>query len=156
MNEVSNHDHTTEDRLLAELAGALHDVDPVPDAVIEAAKVSYTWRTVDAELAELVYDSAAADLAGVRGGEGTRQVTFRAPGIEIEVAVVAEGARRIIGQLVPPQRASVELRFQSDSVTTESDDLGRFTFDEVPIGPISLRCTLGDGESVVQTDWMLL
>jgi hypothetical protein len=155
MSEVSNNDHTTEERLLAELAAALGDVDPVPESVIEAAKASYTWRTVDAELAELVFDSASAELTGVRGAEGTRQVTFRAPGIEIEVAVVAEAARRIVGQLVPPQTASVELRFQGDSVTTGSDDLGRFAFDEIPVGPISLRCTLEDG-TVVQTDWMLI
>lgn len=152
------HDHDPDDRLMAELAAAVEAGDPVPTAVIDAAKASYTWRTVDAELAELVFDSAFEELAGVRGGEETtRQVTFRAPGVEIEVAVLSEGARRIIGQLVPPQPAEIELRYGSDARTVQSDHLGRFTFHDVPVGPISLRCTFGDDESqVVQTDWMLL
>ena len=152
------HDHRSDDQLMAELVAAIEAGDPVPAAVTAAAKASYTWRTVDAELAELVFDSASEELAGVRGGEeSTRQVTFRAPGVEIEVAVLSEGARRIIGQLVPPQQAEIELRYGSDARTVRSDHLGRFTFHDVPVGPISLRCTFGDDDAqVVQTDWMLL
>lgn len=155
---MKHQDHHPDEQLLADLAAAIDAADPVPDAVLEAAKVSYTWRTVDAELAELVFDSAVEELAGVRSGEeSTRQITFRAPGVEIEVAVMSEGARRIIGQLVPPQQAEIELRFGTETRTVNSDNLGRFTFHEVPVGPISLRCLLGgDDATVVQTDWMLL
>ena len=37
-----------------------------------------------AELAELVFDSATEELVVVRAESDTRQVTFRAPGVEIE------------------------------------------------------------------------
>ena len=74
-----------DDRLLDLLTRALSQADPVPEHVVEAARASFTWRTIDAELAELVYDSAGEELVGVRSAEATRQVTFRAPGIEIEV-----------------------------------------------------------------------
>ena len=146
-----------DEQLLSDVGAAIAAADEVPAAVIEAAKASFTWRTVDAELAELVFDSASEELVGVRSGdEATRQMTFRAPGVEIEVAVLSEGARRIIGQLVPPQQAEIELRYGTETKRVMSDHLGRFTLHDVPVGPISLRCIYGDDASVVQTDWMLL
>lgn len=154
-NEGWDIETMTDDELLATLGRALREADPVPSQVTEFAKAGYGWRTIDAELAELVFDSAVEELAGVRSDDETRQVTFRAPGVEIEVAVLAEGARRIIGQLVPPQPAEIELRFNGESRSTQSDHLGRFAFHDVPTGPISLRCDLGDDQTV-QTDWMIV
>lgn len=142
-------------QLLAVLGKVLDAADPVPAAVTEFAKAGFGWRNLDAELAELVFDSATEELVGVRSAADTRQVTFRAPGVEIEVAVVAEGTRRIVGQLVPPQPATIELRHGKQHQTTESDSLGRFTFHDVPAGPISLRCDLG-GDQSVQTDWLIV
>ncbi len=157
---MTNHNHVDyeemDDQGLIEVLGEVLDaVDPVPAAVTEFAKAGFGWRNIDAELAELVYDSATEELAGVRSESETRQVTFRAPGVEIEVAVVDEDSRRIVGQLVPPQRATIELRFGTERQTTESDSLGRFTFHDVPTGPISLRCDLG-GDQSVQTDWLIV
>lgn len=146
-------DHVSDEELLAALGRALNEAEPVPRAVSEYARAGFGWRTLDAELAELVFDSAVEELVGVRGEE-TRQVTFRSPGLEIEVAVLDEGSRRIIGQLVPPQATAIEMRHDGHSVETRSDDLGRFTFDGVPTGPISLRCSLGG--MTVQTDWVVV
>ncbi len=148
-------DTMDDDELLAEVGRVLDVVDPVPHAVTEYAKAGFGWRNIDAELAELVYDSATEGLVGVRSDSETREVTFRAPGVEIEVAVVGEGTRRIVGQLVPPQMATIELRFGGEQRLTESDTLGRFSFDDVPPGPISLRCDLG-GDQSVQTDWLIV
>ncbi len=145
----------TDDELLAALATVIERADPVPVAVTEYAKAGYGWRTIDADLAELVFDSALDELAGVRSEGDSRQVTFRAPGVEIEVAVLSEGTRRIIGQLVPPQQAEIELRFAGQAKTARSDHLGRFTFQDVPTGPISLRCRLEDAQTV-QTEWLIV
>lgn len=147
--------HDPDDRLLDELSSALDATDPVPDRFVAAAKESFTWRTIDIELAELVFDSAEAELAGVRGSDSTRQVTFQAPGFEIEVAIISDGSRRLVGQVVPAQVGTVELRFGDQSMTTEADTLGRFSFEDVPLGPISLRLEIGDG-AVVQTAWTLV
>lgn len=144
-----------DDELLEVLGHVLDTVDPVPPQVTEYAKAGFGWRNIDAELAELVYDSATEDLVGVRSEGEARQVTFRAPGVEIEVAVLAEDTRRIVGQLVPPQSATIELRYAQERQTTRSDSLGRFTFHDVPTGPISLRCDLG-GDQSVQTDWLIV
>ncbi len=108
-------DHPTNgsgDELAHWVAAALARHDPVPDDVVEAAKGSYSWRTIDAELAELAYDSTAdaTPLAGVRGVARTRTLSFEAPDLTVEVEVEEAGARTVTGQLVPPQPATVELR----------------------------------------------
>ncbi|MET0326995.1 MAG: hypothetical protein ABW219_17400, partial [Ilumatobacteraceae bacterium] len=60
-----------DDELQAVLARALRTVDPVPDHVLAGARAAWTWRTIDEELAELVFDSAA-ELTGVRSEDTAR------------------------------------------------------------------------------------
>lgn len=144
-----------DDRILELLAGALTQADPVPEHVTEAARESFTWRTIDAELAELVYDSAGQEAVGVRGAETTRQVTFRAPGIEIEVMVMSDGVRRLVGQLVPPQQATIELRAGASVREAVTDSLGRFSFPDVSTGPAQISVETADGAKVV-TDWIVM
>ena len=49
-----------------------------PSGCLTGARAAWTWRTIDEELAELVFDSAA-ELTGVRSEDTARQLTFRAP-----------------------------------------------------------------------------
>jgi len=46
------------DPTFATLRSVIERADPVPPPVVAAAKASFTWRTIDSELAELVADSA--------------------------------------------------------------------------------------------------
>lgn len=150
-------DHMTDEQLLAKLAAALDAADPVPEAILETARASFTWRTIDAELASLVFDSAAEELVGVRSAETSRQMTFRSPGVEIELVVVSETSRRIIGQLVPPQEAEVTLHHGVEARTVRSDSLGRFAFHNVRSGSVRITCQLEDDSgAVVQTEWTLI
>ena len=145
---------STDDELLAVLGRALDASDPVPETVLEGARAAFTWRNIDTELAEIVFDSAQ-ELTGVRSEDVNRQVTFEAPGVEIEVMVVENGARRLVGQLVPPTERTVEL-VGSDSVeSADTDRLGRFTFDDIAPGPVRLVVLGADGERLVQTEWVL-
>ncbi|MGH9149081.1 MAG: hypothetical protein ACRD0D_02970 [Acidimicrobiales bacterium] len=147
----------TDERLLSRLATLLGRLDdPVPDHVRAAAEASFDWRTVDAELAALVYDSALDDerLMALRGPAG-RQLTFEAGGLVVEVQV--EGPdRQLVGQLVPPQRAEVEIRSPRSSVTVTSDDLGRFRSARLPAGPFSLRCRLAANRPPTETEWVVV
>lgn len=74
-----------------------------------------------------------------------RRLTFRAPGVEIEVMVVDDGERRLVGQLVPPCRATVELDIHGSLMSVESDAPGRSTFDDLAVGPV--RLTVRDGRA---------
>ena len=126
--------HPTElpDDALQELLGlALRQADPVPEHVLAAARGAFTWRTIDQELADLVFDSAT-ELMGVRDHGGTRQLTFQAPGLEIEVMVADPDTRRLVGQLVPARSDNRAPGRHRNSLEQESDRFGRFTFDGAP------------------------
>ena len=144
-----------DDELLDLLGRALRAAEPVPDHVQDGARAAWTWRTIDAELAELVFDSAA-ELTGVRSEDQARQVTFQAPGVEIEVMVIDDAVRRIVGQLIPPAEHTVELHGADRVLETTTDHLGRFSFDEVLAGPVRLTVRGADGEPVIHTEWVLL
>ncbi len=145
----------SDDELLALVGRALRTAEPVPDRVVTGARAAWTWRTIDEELAELVFDSAQ-ELTGVRSEDTARQLTFRAPGVEIEVMVVDDGARRIVGQLVPPGDYTVQLAVGDEVLDEPSDHLGRFTFESVPLGPVRISILGADGAHVVSTEWVLL
>ena len=146
----------SDDDLLELVGRALRAADPVPDRVLTGARAAWTWRTIDEELAELVFDSAA-ELTGVRSEDTARQLTFRSPGMEIEVMIVDEASRRIVGQLVPPGTFTVQLLSSDDLVRDENTDrLGRFSFDAVAPGPVRLAVIDLDGTLVVSTEWTLL
>ncbi len=148
-----------EERLLAELRAMGRAVDPVPPEVAFAARGSFAWRRVDAELADLTFDSLldSADLAAVRGGDDVRLVTFEARDVTVEVEITETGAqRRLIGQLVPPQSAVVQVRVASGTTEVDADQLGRFALDGVVAGPASLRCRLTATDRVVETGWVVL
>ncbi len=147
-------DVMSDDELLALLGQAISATDPVPDHVMVGARAAFTWRNIDTELAQIVFDSAH-ELAGVRSSDTNRQLTFQAPGVEIEVMLIENGARRLVGQLIPPQETSIELVAGDDVVSARSDRLGRFTFDQVAPGPVRLVVLGGGGERLVQTDWVL-
>jgi len=129
----------------SELRAIFSHVDPVPQLVDEAARGAFTWRTVDAELAELMRDSAeASEEAGllVRGGQGPRQLSFESPqlGIELEVVETGPRERRLDGQLLPPERATVTVeRPGEDPVSVQADELGRFSLAGLRAGIVRLR-----------------
>ncbi|MGN6333666.1 MAG: hypothetical protein ACTHOD_18780 [Motilibacteraceae bacterium] len=145
------------DELLVLLADAAALADPVPEAVLGAARAALGWRTLDAELAALVEDSAERPLAGVRG-DGPRLLTFEADDTAVVVEVSAVGgARRLLGQLVEPRSARIEVRHPGGTTTVDADDLGRFTAGQIPAGPVSIVCRFGPPSArVVATTWVTL
>jgi hypothetical protein len=143
-----------DDALQELLTVALRQGDPVSRHVIAAARGAWTWRTIDQELADLVFDSAT-ELTGVRDREAARQLTFRAPGFEIEVMVADPENRRLVGQLVPAEATTVRLEGTDNALEQQSDRFGRFAFDAAPAGPLRFSVTTAAGASVT-TDWVLL
>src|SRR4051794_20309701 len=149
-----------EESMLHELSGLVARVDPVPERLDEAARAAFIWRTVDAELAELMRDSAEAGELALRSGVGTgpRLLSFESPrvAIEAEVTVLGPRERRLAGQIVPPLAATVVFEQGGVRLTAQADELGRFGFDRVGAGPARLRATLPDGGMEIATPWTSL
>ena len=144
----------------ARLAELVRKRDPIPADVFASARFSFQLRSVDDELAALVYDSIVDDdlLAGVRsGGLATRQLTFAARELVIEVEISGGSERAVTGQVVPPQAAEVELRHRTGSTEAATDELGFFQYSALPDGPVSFRCRpTRDGADAVATSWVTL
>ena len=145
-----------EDRLLRELVAALGPPD-APPAAVEAARAVFTWRTVDAELAALVHDSAlTGPAAGVRGAgdAAVRSLTFSTDEVTIDVDLDASG---LVGQVVPPGGGSVEVRVGGAAGAAaegafDVDALGTFAVRPLPTRPFQLL--LDDGTRRVVTAWI--
>lgn len=153
------HEEPRDTELTEELRQVAARIEPIPPQLLQAAIGAFAWRTIDAELAELVFDSLADhnETALVRGSQHDRLLSFRAGGLAIEVEVAAAGASRsLIGQLDPPQRATVDIRHRDGIVTLQADELGRFSAGSLPVGPVSLRCALAAAQTgpPVVTDWV--
>jgi hypothetical protein len=145
---------TRDDELEARLSRALDATDPIPAHVMEAARLAIGWRTIDAELAELLHEESP-ELAGVRSeGAGPRHLTFAAGGVELELMVGGDGAARIDGQLVPPAPATILLQGTDGSgEEIRTDALGRFAFVAVAARRIRLAVRPDAGAAIV-TPWL--
>jgi hypothetical protein len=147
-----------DEAVFEELRDLIARTDPVPERLDDAARAAFTWRTIDAELAELMQDSAEVDEAALalRGAAtGPRLLSFESPrlAIEAEVTVLGPRERRLVGQIVPPVAASLTLEQGGVRLTAQADELGRFAFDRVDAGPVRLRAALPDGGMEVATPW---
>jgi hypothetical protein len=147
---------------LAELRALFARMDPVPERLDEAARAAYTWRTIDAELAELMRDSAEvadeAALALRSATVGPRMLSFETPRVAIEAEVTVTGARsrRLVGQIIPPLAAAITVEQGGVRLETIADELGRFTFDGLGAGPARLRAALPGGGMEIATPWTLI
>jgi len=147
-----------DDELTDELRRLAARLDPVPPELLGAAAGAFTWRDIDAELAELVFDSLldTDEASLVRGAPERRLVSFTGGGLTIDVEVTSAGPERtVMGQIVPPQRGVVDIRRRQETVSIEADELGRFRSGPLPPGPLSLRLRPAGGAPVV-TDWLAL
>ena len=156
-------DHVDPDELLlGELGSMLDAIDPVPPEVDAAAKAILGWRRVDAELAQLLADSAIDSdrLAGVRG-EGDpslRRLSFGGSPLELDLEVHStKPGATVLGQLAPGAAASIKVeRSDASEETVAADELGRFRL-ELPAGATFRLVVTGhpaSGLRATVTDWV--
>jgi hypothetical protein len=145
-----------DDQLLALLQDAVREGREVPPEFTEAGRNAFAWRGIDAELAQLTYDSELDRdaAAGVRAEAASiRALTFTSPHLTIELEV---GDDSLLGQLVPTGEGTIEVLTQG-GVTTfiPVDEVGCFPVSPIPASPFRLRCRTAAGPSVV-TGWITL
>ncbi len=144
-----------DETLFAALRQAIRSREAVPPEFVAAAKNAFAWHDIDAELAQLTYDSSQASaLAPTRAEAASiRALTFTSPRLTIELEVTEDS---LLGQIVPAQAAMIEVQNRGGPPTAAmSDEIGCFSVQPVPRGPFRLRCqTAGNVE--VLTGWITL
>jgi hypothetical protein len=146
-----------DDVLLSELEAALAEAAGVPPGIAHAGRDLFTWRTIDAELSELAYDSATdADSALVRSASAARRsLTFRSSRLTIELDL-EYGPDAIRGQLVPtgalteqPAEVVVDVIGRSSSAVPV-DAVGYFSLEPFALTDVRFRLRCGG----VRTPWI--
>jgi hypothetical protein len=129
--------------------------DPMPADLPERIRFRLALRDLEIEVARLADEQEV--LAGIRGAEQSRTITFDSDSLTIMIRIDAnrDGTVRIDGWLAPPQRRELELKTAAESLSVSCDDQGRFAFARVPRGTAQLMVRAGEpgsegsGRSVV-------
>lgn len=151
-------DWRDDEQLLADLHDALRDEYAASTRMVDVGKAAFAWRDVDAKLAELVHDSAAADanaaLAGTRAGPtAVRTLSFSVGPTTIDVELTP-GALR--GQVIPPRAGEMDIEHRDHGArTVPVDEDGWFVVHPCPAGFVRLRLRREDDEPV-NTVWTTL
>ncbi|MEV6238618.1 hypothetical protein [Lentzea sp. NPDC051838] len=108
-------------------------IDPMPSGILDDIRFALAVEHLETEVAR-----AAEDLIPVvtRGEDEQRLHTFECAAMTIVVSVRHNdnGTARVDGWLEPPRAHPVELRTPEGSITTWSDERGRFALDSVAHG----------------------
>jgi hypothetical protein len=144
-----------DDTLLAALREAMRERDAVPGWFVETGKNAYAWHNIDAELAQLTYDSHSDEgMAAVTRSEtaSIRALTFTSNQLSMELEVTEDG---LLGQVIPPRAGALEIHTTAGIMTAMVDELGFFAVEPKPDGSFRLRCRTSDGVDVI-TGWITL
>jgi hypothetical protein len=141
--------------LLAGLGEAAEEVDPTPEFVLAAARAVFALRRLDAELAELVRDSAdeRAGLIAVRGDGDVRLISFETGQVAVELQVTRRGpVRDLVAQISGADVAVAEVETPGLRHNAALAD-GVVTVDGVPAGLLRLHVRTAAGHELV-TSWV--
>jgi hypothetical protein len=149
-------DARDDELLLAALREALRERRSVPPEVVAAGKNAFAWREVEAQLAQLTYDSRSDRglVASLRSETASiRALVFTSAHLSIELEVSDDC---LLGQIVPPREGTIETQAKGgESAVTQVDRTGCFSVEPLPAGAFRLRCRTPDGVDVV-TGWVTL
>ena len=147
-----------DEQLLAALRESMRARQAVPEEFVEMGKNAYTWHTIDAELAQLTYDSGREqdrDVAASLRSEtaSIRALTFTSAHLSLELEVTESS---LLGQIIPPRAGTLEAQTRAGATTnTPVDEIGCFAVEPIPASPFRLRCRTEDGADVL-TGWITL
>jgi len=149
-------DSWDDEQLLTALKESLRVLRAVPSEFVEAGKNAYAWHNIDAELAQLTYDSIrdSGRTPSMRSETASiRALTFTSAHLTIELEVSEDS---LLGQLIPAGVGAIEIQTRAGAIaTTPVDELGCFPIRPIPASPFRLHCHTTDGTAVV-TGWITL
>lgn len=145
-----------DERLLAALKEALEARPAVPPDFVEFGKNAYVWHNIDAELAQVTYDSSHEQHSAPSMRSETasiRALTFTSPHLTIELEVNEDS---MLGQVIPIQEVTIEIQTRTGATgTIPVDEVGYFPIRPIPDSPFRLHCRTTDSSDVM-TVWITL
>ncbi len=144
-----------DEELLAALGEAVKARQAVPEWFVETGKNAYAWHNIDAELAQLTYDSDGdrGVAAAVRSEAASiRALTFTSARLSIALGVASDS---LMGQIIPAQPGTLEVHTTGGVTSSPVDEIGCFAVAPIPASPFRLRCRAEDGADVL-TGWITL
>ena len=148
-------DSWDDEELLAALGEAVKARQAVPEWFVETGKNAYAWHNIDAELAQLTYDSDGdrGVAAAVRSEAASiRALTFTSARLSIALGVASDS---LLGQIIPAQPGTLEVHTTGGVTSSPMDEIGCFAVTPIPANPFRLRCRTEDGTDVL-TGWITL
>jgi hypothetical protein len=145
----------TDADLSAALTSLWKTVDPVPPEAERQALAAIEWRDLDTALANLSSDAGVdQEFQHVRG-EAPRLLSFRTASVSIELEIsVTDRSVRLLGQLDPPQEATVVAEASDGSRETRADRRGRFSIDGLSQGRMRVAVAFADSTvNRTATEW---
>lgn len=120
--------------ILRELRAAWAELDPVPDTLVDRVRLAVELDGLDADVLLMTEVEA---LAGARGDEHSRMITFESEtfAITVQLRDNEDATVRLDGWLSPPGGHRVELHGETGFAAADADVGGRFLFERVPRGP---------------------
>jgi hypothetical protein len=146
-----NRPNLDDDDVLMRLLGeTLDEAEPLSDDFVSTVSdAAFGLRRIDAELADLVFDSDLA-ATGARGDDSARNVVFSKSGVEVDIEIAADG--RMVHGLVQPADTVCEIETPSGRQPVDVDADGRFDL-AVDARQFRLVMTSSDGTRVA-TPWI--
>jgi len=144
-----------DERLLAALSEAMKARAAVPAWFIETGKNAFAWHNIDADLAQLTYDSNEDRLPAATRAEtaSIRSLTFTSEHLTLELEVTGNS---LLGQIFPARAGVLEIHTRAGEIsTTEVDEIGCFSVEPIPASPFRLRSSASDGTHVL-TGWITI
>jgi hypothetical protein len=145
-----------DEELLVALRRAVQARESVPPDFVAAAKNAFAWHNIDAELAQLTYDSTRdLDLASSTRAEtaSIRALTFTSAHLTIELEVTLDS---LIGQIVPGEPGTIKVQPKVGVETAVvADKIGLFAIEPIPTGSFRLHCRTDTGLEAL-TGWISL
>jgi len=145
-----------DEEVLAALEQALRAQRAVPPEFIEAGKNAFAWRNIDAELAQLTYDSTldpALEPSVRAEAASIRALTFTSAHLTIELEVAQDS---LLAQIIPAQTATIKIQPREGTETAlVTDEIGCFSIQPIPVGQFRLHCHTAAGVDAL-TGWITL
>ncbi len=135
----------TDFALLAEVRGLYESVEAPPADLVQRVQFALELETtLELEVGRLGLTGSDRELAGVRGEELSRTITFDSESLTIMISLSPTlGGVRFDGWLAPPAAHEVEVRTLGGTLNAQADADGRFVVEPVPRGMAQLVVRTG-------------